>query len=497
MKPTKTVKAAFFLPFQAIGKGAKFVALGWLFNERSGAKLQKPRDVRRWLNAGNTGLLLDGKAARLSEAESYQNVCVIARIGAGKTSRYIIPNVLDRANKNCSIVVNDPKGEVFAATSGAMVKAGFKIVVIDPEHPERSSRFNPLTEARDDIELEQIADILIRCGNPNPKDPFWNNGSIRLISVILKALRMEAAAAQPGIFTLGNLTYLLQNFGRLGAALDPFMARATIDPLNPQDQRLWAEWKGILIGNPDGVQSFVMGALTALRALSNQKLAWLTSASDFNLQDLRREKTVVYFITPPQLADYYGFFTSVFFQSVFNAAMRQMPGKNDLPLYVLYDEFGHSTIPAFAAIANTIRAYKVSLSIVLQSIAQLSHRYGDHAAHALQGGFNTIQTYAGSDPTTCRFFEIVCGRVRERQRKTPILDPNPQFHQQEFNLLNADEVRTLKSDETIIVSTNRDPVRMPSTAYFANGTFTRMSQRTAVAMPVRHVDLRGVPIVRV
>jgi TraM recognition site of TraD and TraG len=66
--------------------------------------------------------------------------------------------------------------------------------------------------------------------------------------------------------------------------------------------------------------------------------------------------------------------------------MRQMPGRGDLPLYVLFDEFSHSTIPSFAAIANTIRAYKVSLSVVLQSVAELSARYGRDMSHAIQGG---------------------------------------------------------------------------------------------------------------
>lgn len=66
--------------------------------------------------------------------------------------------------------------------------------------------------------------------------------------------------------------------------------------------------------------------------------------------------------------------------------MRHLPDARTLPVYVLYDEFGHSTIPDFVSTANTIRGYKVSLSIVLQSIAQLSARYGRDAAQSIQGG---------------------------------------------------------------------------------------------------------------
>lgn len=498
MKPTDTVKAAFALPFKGLALAAKYLAFGWLYNQHTGAKFAKNKQLRRWLSPAHTGLLLDGADGRLSETESFQNLCLIARIGAGKTSRFIIPNVLDRIGRDCSMVINDPKGEVFAATSGAMQRAGYQIAVLDPENPSQSSRFNPLLECRSDIELEQIAEIIITAGNPvhDAKDSFWNNGAIRVLSLLLKCLRNTATTSQPGVLTLSNALYLLQNFGSLGRPLDTYMAHATINPLDPTDRRLWHEWKGILTGNPEGIQSFVLNALTALRSLSNQNLAWMTAASDIQLQDLRRRKTVLYLITPPQHAHYYAFLVSMFMQSVFNAAMRQLPGSGDLPIYVLYDEFGHGTLPGFAATANTIRAYKVSISVVLQSIAQLKTRYGKDMAQTLLGGFNTLLTYAGSDPETCAFFETVCGRVRERQRKN-LLSPNPQDHYHEFNLLNADEVRTLRQSETIAISTNRDPMKFNSTAFFESRRLLKMTKIGSAQMPVRHATLSSMPVVRI
>lgn len=495
MRPSQAIWAAFKLPFQAIGFGATTLVRGRFLNQQSGARLAKRREVRRFINASNTGLLVDGQSLRLSERESFQNVCLIARVGAGKTSRFIIPNILDKAGSRCSIVVNDPKGEAFDATSGAMQKAGFKIVVFDPEHPEQSRRFNPLTEIRDDIELEQIAEILVRSGNQDDKDAFWNKGATRFVSLFLKSLRNAATAQDPRLLTLANLNYLFQNFGRMGKPLDTFMAHATIDPNNPQDQRLWHEWKGLLTGNPESVQSFVLNALTALRALSNRRIAWITARSDFRLDDLRRERTIIYFKTPPQHAEYYSFLTSVFFRSVFNAAMRQIPGKGDLPIYVLYDEFGHSTLPGFVSTANTIRAYKVSLTIVLQSIAQLSARYGRDIAQAIHGGFNAAMTYSGSDPETCQFFEQLCGKVRERQRKD-LFTTNPQDSYREFNLLNANEIRTLKQHETVAVLSNRDPYLINTLAYFESRRFRKMAKIEKARLPNRPVDLSTMPIVR-
>ena len=112
------------------------------------------------------------------------------------------------------------------------------------------------------------------------------------------------------------------------------------------------------------------------------------------------------------------------------------------------------------------------------------------------GGFNTIQTYSGSDPETCTFFERLCGKVRERQRRD-LMNLNPQDQYREFNLVNADEVHTLGADETIVVSTNKPPARLKTVGYFANRRFTRMTNRAPVTIPQRPVVMTGVPVVRI
>jgi type IV secretion system protein VirD4 len=499
----------FFLPFRAIGLFAVFLFQREFFRRTEGAKLAGKRDYGDRLNARNTGLLMDGDSLKLTEQESFQNVCVIARVGAGKTSRYIIPNVIERAKYPCSVIVNDPKGEVFDATSGHMKKHGFRVIVIDPEHPDRSHAFNPLTEAQNDIELDQIAEILIKAGKGGNSQgaggggassgDFWAQGAIRFVSVFLGCLR-NAGRENPAWNTLHNLYFLFQNFGEDGSNLDSFMARYSVNPDAPQDRRLWNEWQGVLTGNKEGVQSFVLNAITALSAMRQEHIAQVTAESSFSLMDLRREKTIIYFITPPQHAEYYGFLTSLFFRSVFNALMRELPPKDTrskayLPCYVLYDEFGHSTIPNFVSTANTIRGYRVSLSIVLQSISQLSARYGRDYAQSIQGGFNTAIAYAGSDPETALYFERLAGKTRVYQYHDPTAGSGHRtatsHHEtyREQNLMNAGEIRTMPSDAVLIVSGNQHPALIPSNGYFEVGRLRRATRLTPV--PVEVVRARG------
>jgi len=493
----QTINTLFF-PFKILFALLAFLLKRQVLNHTAGAKLAKPRDYRHKLNTGNKGLLLDGESLKLAETESFQNACIIARVGAGKTSRYIIPNVLARAKSTCSLVVNDPKGEVYEATSGYMKTHGFRVVVINPENLANSSTFNPLLEAQNEIELEQIAEILMKAGKPPTSgNEIWVNGAIRFVSVFLKCLQ-NAGKENPAYNTLANLNYLFQKFDKDGADLDRFIAKYSINPTDPDDQALWNEWRGCTTGNDEGVQSFVLNAITALKAMNNGSIARLTASSSFRLDTLRKQKTIVYFITPPQHQEYYSFLTSLFFRSVFNASMRRMPDRSTLPLYVLYDEFGQSTIPNFVSTANTIRAYQVSLSIVLQSIAQLSAKYGRDTAQAIQGGFHTAVAYAGSDPETALFFERVIGKTRVYQYQDPT-HPTAQSHMENYreqSLFLSNEIRTMKSEQVLIVSGNQDPVLIPSKGYFQVGWMKRASQLAPAPVEsgepprVEYVDLR-------
>ncbi len=463
--------------FGLLYTGAKYLVKGKVLSNKTGADFSSKSDYKHYLNSHNKGLLLNGENLSLDEKMSFQNVAVIASIGADKTSRYIIPNVLKLANTKSSIVVNDPKGEVFYETSAFMKSRGFKVIVIDPENINRSNLFNPLLEAKNDIELEQIAEILIKAGGSGKSDDdFWQQGAMRFVSLFLKVLQ-NAGRTNTKYFTLHNLYYLFQNFGDDGTSLDKFMSKYCANPNDPFDDNLWNEYKGLLTGNKEGIQSFVLNAITSLKALSNQNIAKITSKSNIDLENLRGEKTIIYFITPAQHAEYYSFFTSLFFRSVFNSCMRKIPTKKDLPIYILYDEFGHSTIPNFVSTANTIRGYRVSLSVVLQSISQLNSRYGKDMAESIKGGFNTYLAYSGSDPTTAEFFEKIIGRVRERQ-KDEVLDYKDQYR--EYNLINSAEIRMIADDEVLIVSSNKQAIKLKTTPYFENWKLKRQAQKGSI-----------------
>ena len=459
--------------FKAVGRvaftTAEFLVRGKILNKKEGARLLKSHETQGFLSSKGSGLLLDGVNKKLSVKESYQNLCLSARVGAGKTSRYIIPNVLNQAECNSSMVVNDPKGEVYKYCAGWLEFNGFNVVVFDPENVDKSNLFNPLLEAKNTIELEQIAETLISIGSPNSKDPHWNNSAIRLITVLLKCLSF----GEKKYFNLPNLVLLLENFGSKGSGINKWVGANCWDP-DPRynnDPSILNTWKGVISIPEKELGSIISSCLTALKAISNREVKTFLSDSDYDLSRLRREKTALFIITPPQHAQYYSFIVSLFFKSVFNECMRNeyLEGE-DLPCYIFYDEFGNSHINDFVSIANTMRGYGVSLSIILQSISQLEAKYGRATAHAIQGGFNNNMCLSGSDPETIEFFSRLSGRVVETQIRR-MEDTNTD--RKEYNLLNSNEVRTIGENEALVISKNRQPFKINTTPYFKNRKFKK------------------------
>ena len=460
--------------FNFIFKATGFLIKGYTLKKETGARFANKDEEKNFLNARHTGLLIDGKNNHLSEKDSFEHMAIIAKPGTGKTTSFIIPNILDKARQNCSMVVTDPSGEIFNQTSAYMQSKGFKILTLNPDDLAVSSKFNPFDGlgASNIIEIEQVCSSIILSKYANDKDPVWNEGAISILEVLSKCL----AYTYPDFLNLPNLNYLVNLFGEKGQALDAWVAKSSMNPLDPTDLSVVYMWQGLTQSNKNMLSSYGAIAKTALKQLNNPELQGLLAKNDIDFLSFRKQKTIMYLIIPAHQQQYYQFIIDLFYSRFFNIMMKALPQKRDLSIYCLMDEFGSSYVHGFAELINNIRKYRVSLSIVFQSIAQLRAKYGD-SAEAVKGGIGSYLVFSGADYTTAKEMSDIIGKrvMVSRNKFTDV-----QEKVQELDLLSAGAIRTLENNECLFLSKNRHPILIKATPFYKNNHFHRATKKGAI-----------------
>lgn len=468
----KTIKQL-LAPGIAIGN---FLYNGRVLRDKSGAEFAKARDYKSYLSSSNKGLLIDGKSLRLSEEVSFQNVAVYGVTGKGKSSAFVRPIIFDKSDSNAVLIVNDMSGDIYQDTSGRMKQKGYRIVVLNPHDLEHSHRYNPFLDLKTDDETIHLAQMFVQAVSSS-KDPIWTAGAERFVTFFLKCLRKKGAPYN----NPHNLYYLFQSFGEDGSRLHRFVAECSYD-----DPFMVNEWKSLLSVHQDGILSFIMNATTALKIFASKDVCSLTSRSDIDLSTLRQQKTIIYVITPPQYAKMYRPVTSMFFMSLLQACMRELPGKNSLPVYFLYDEFGNSYLPDFQTFATTVRKYKISLMLFMQGISQLTQTYGHDSASVIMSGIATQISFGGAEQETALYFQRRAGNIRVNQRPK-LNQPHLEQHH-EYPLIEAAEVRTLPDNMLLVISDNRKPTKVKSTPSYRHPRFAKFMKLPPALIQSASVD---------
>ncbi|MEE9363081.1 MAG: type IV secretory system conjugative DNA transfer family protein [Cellulophaga sp.] len=463
--------------FNAFFKLATYLIKGYTLKNEDGARFANSNEENHIFNARNKGLLIDGNNKRLSEKDSFEHLAIIAKPGVGKTTSYIIPNILDKARQKCSLVVTDPSGEIFSQTSAFMKSRGFNILTLNPDNLELSSKFNPFDGlgVNDIIEIEKICSSIILSKYGSDKDPIWNEGAISILEIFAKCL----AFSSPSHLNLPNINYLINLFGEDGKSLDDWVAENSINPEEFEDKSIINAWVGLTKNNKNMLTSYATIAKTALKQLNNSGIQKLLASNDLNFRDFRKQKTILYLIVPAHQQDYYQFIIDLLYTRFFSQMMDSLPKRGDLNIYCMLDEFGSSYIHGFASLINNIRKYRVSLSIVFQSLSQLEDKYGK-SSEAIKGGIGHYLVFSGADYSTAKEMSDIMGKrlLIERNNFTDL-----EQRYQELTLLSPDKIRTLQDNQCVFLSKNRHPLIIETTPFYKHFKFNSATKKGACELP--------------
>ena len=437
------------------------------------------REKRRLLNNGrrHKGLLIDGHKKRLGVAASQMHAIIYGNSGAGKTTRFLIPNCL---SLDSSMLIFDPSSEIREACSASLERRGFNVKVVTVSDPGHSLKFNPLHRVEEShSEQRKICEILLSTayGDKRGDNSFWNDGAKNFLHVLLRALMCEA----PEFRNLPNLKRIVDTFGFDGSPLNSFIAKNA-------DDGMMFEWKAFIAQPEKIMQGQVATARTSLEPFSDPDICQLMSCETLHFESLRTERTAIFICIPEHEVGYYRFFTTLLYSQIFAFAMvKPEPDHHDL--FFLLDEFGVAPVPGYPSWVASVRKKKVSVSMLLQSRSQLDKIYGRDDAHTiLSGAVSSHLFYPGQDFETCLELEKICGKYG-----VTIEDESGRRRDVSRSLMTADEIRTM--DKALFLHANQRPVILNTVPFFKNRRFlkqTRLKNRPLPATddgPVQYLKL--------
>ena len=356
----------------------------------------------------NTRIGLDGRKHRRN-----LNVMVVGGSGAGKTRFYAKPNIMQA---NTSFVVLDPKGEILRDTGYLLQKKGYDIKVLDLINTERSHGYNPFAYLRDDKDVLKLVANLVR--NTTPKgaqsnDPFWERAETALMEALILYLVNEAPPEEqnfPMIMEMINAAEVREEDEEYASILDELFER--LEQRIP-DHLAVKQYHIFKLAAGKTAKSILISMGVRLEKFNLPQIASVVSRDELNLSSLGTKKTALFAVIPDNdssLNFIIGMMYTQLFQELFYLADHEHSGRLPVHVHCVMDEFANVALPdEFDKLLSTMRSREVSVSIILQNLAQLKALF-EKQWESIIGNCDEFLYLGGNEQSTHKYVSELLGK---------------------------------------------------------------------------------------
>lgn len=317
------------------------------------------------------GIILGKEEEKFITTNDNKHVFLCGPTSSGKGSGFVIPNLL---NWKHSTVIFDTTGKTFDATSGYRSKVlGNKIIKWNPAAKDGlSCTYNPFDWVSRDIN-EQVSDVMDICYKILPEEEFWQNEARNLLIGLLLYLLSNPDE----IASMGRVVRVLKSDDvvyNLAIILDEY--GSNIHPISYMNLASFLQ-------KADKERSGVLSTLnSAVSAWADPILDELSETSDFNVKDIRKEKTSIYINTNPKDIKRLKPIIHILLQQIINSLCTDSQ-KNSEPVLLMIDDFSVfadtitfneeylSDKAGFDFVLSSLKNYNIVLCSVFQNYSQV------------------------------------------------------------------------------------------------------------------------------
>lgn len=313
--------------------------------------------------------------------------------GSGKSRFLYLPSIDllsygdgSNGSEPLTLVVSDVKNELIELTGDELTRRGYRVLLLDTQHPYRGQRFNPLKQIIDlhaesrDQEAEQAADAiaeLVVQDDEKGKGSHWTASARGLLSalVLLVAMSDECPKAAKHLATVCEVL----DRGTEAEGDNPAEPLKGVFRALPSGHPAKNRASQFVSSGGNELRSILSTLKVAIRPFSSAPVAWMTSGSDIDPRAVLETKSAVFLHVLDEGSPYNciaAIFLSQLWASVQTVADSN-GGRLPRPVQILGDEWGNlPRVECLPALLSLGRSYGVFWTGATQDISQLN-KYGE------------------------------------------------------------------------------------------------------------------------
>ena len=404
-----------------------------------------------------------------------------AIFGASGTmkSRAVIRNTIFQAiRRGESVLVSDPKSELYNDTSELFRKNGYEVKVFNLVDPTHSDTWNCMADMGNDTLMAQVlTNVIIGNTSQGKGDHFWDNGETNLLKAMVLLIGLDQSR-RPEQKNLAEVYRIL--VGSTEKDLFRMFDRIPSDHAAKAPFNLFAQAS-------DTVRSGIMlGLGTRLQVLQNKAVSRLISGNDIDLTAPGSRKCAYFIILSDQETSM-AFLSSLFFSFLFIKLTRfadNSPGGHcPVPVNLILDEFnnigrigGAPDGSDFARSLSVIRSRDIRVMLAVQSLGQLQNRYPNNLWAEIIGNCDIQLMLGCTDDVTANYFSARSGELSIQVESTmttrqtiAVAQMIPQYRETQGHgkrkLLTPDEVLRLPHTQMLVIIRGQNILKLDKFDY--------------------------------
>lgn len=278
----------------------------------------------------------------------------------------------------CSYVILDPKGEILRDTGNLLEKKGYEVRVLDLINMEKSHCYNPFKYLKSDNDVQRLVTNLFKSTTPKgsqSQDPFWDTAASMLLLALIFYLKYEAPEDEqnfPMVMEMLRAGDVNEEQENPISPLDILFDKLEFN--NPEHIAL-KYYRNYRSGSAKTLKSIQITLAARLEKFNLESLANIVNIDELDLPSLGEKKVALFALIPDNDTSF-NFLVSILytqlFQQLFYIADHKYGGSLPVHVHFVMDEFANVSLPDdFDKILSVMRSRSVSVSIILQNLAQL------------------------------------------------------------------------------------------------------------------------------